>query len=77
MILFLVFGKSGNPQIACGAANLQRGVKCNHNLQNADITKFQDGFPNKKSLNPHSICVFKHLNISATGNDSCIPDSMK
>ena len=39
MILFLVFGKSGNPLIVCSAANLQRGVECIHNLQNADITK--------------------------------------
>ena len=31
----LVFGKSGNPRIVCGAANLQRGVECIHNLQNA------------------------------------------
>ena len=35
MILFLVFGKSGNRLIVCGAANLQRGVECIHNLQNA------------------------------------------
>ena len=31
----LVFGKSGKAQIVCGAANLQRGVECIHNLQNA------------------------------------------
>ena len=35
MILFLVFGKSSNPQIVCGAANLQGGVECIHNLQYA------------------------------------------
>mgnify|MGYP003293665874 CR=1 FL=1 len=35
LICNLVFGKSGNPQIVCGAANLQRGVECIHNLQNA------------------------------------------
>ena len=35
MILFLVLGKSGNRLIVCGAANLQRGVECIHNLQNA------------------------------------------
>ena len=31
----LVFGKSGNPQIVCDAANLQGGVESIHNLQNA------------------------------------------
>ena len=31
----LVFGNFGSPQIVCGAANLQRGVECIHNLQNA------------------------------------------
>ena len=35
LICSLVFGKSGSPQIVCGAANLQSGVECIHNLQNA------------------------------------------
>ena len=35
LICNLVFGKSGNPQIVCGAANLLRGVESIHNLQNA------------------------------------------
>ena len=34
LIYNLVFGKSDNPQIVCGAANLQRGVESIHNLQN-------------------------------------------
>ena len=39
LICNLVFGDFGSPQIVCGAANLQRGVKCIHNLQSAYITK--------------------------------------
>ena len=35
LICSLVFGKSSSPQIVCGAANLQSGVECIHNLQNA------------------------------------------
>ena len=34
LICNLVFGNFGNPQIVCGAANLQWGVECIHNLQN-------------------------------------------
>ena len=35
LICNLVFGNFGNPQIVCGAADLQRGVECIHNLKNA------------------------------------------
>ena len=35
LICNLVFGKSGSPQIVCGAANLLRGVEIIHNLQYA------------------------------------------
>ena len=73
MILFLVFGKSGNSQIVCGAANLQRGVKCIHNLQSAYITKWQDDFPNKKSLNPHNNRVFKLIQGLAAKMYFCMP----
>ena len=59
LICNLVFGKSGSPQIVCGAANLQRGVECIHNLQNAVHHQIQRRFFNKKSLKPHNNCVFK------------------
>ena len=59
MILLLVFGKSGNPQIVCSAANLLRNLESIHSLQVALYYQISRWFPNKKSLNPHSNCVFK------------------
>ena len=63
MILFLVFGKSGNRLIVCGAANLHRGVESIHSLQVALYYQISRWFPNKKSLNPHNNCVFKLIPI--------------
>ena len=63
MILFLVFGKSGNRLIVCGAANLQRDVECIHSLQVALYYQISRWFPNKKSLKPHNNCVFKLISI--------------
>ena len=59
MILFLVFGKSGSPQIVCGAANLLRNLESIHSLQVALYYQISRWFPNKKSLNPHNTRVFK------------------
>ena len=64
LICNLVFGNFGNPQIVCGAANLQRGVECIHNLQNAVHHQIpRRFFFHKKSLNPHNNCVFKLIHI--------------
>ena len=65
MILFLVFGKSGNPQIVCSAANLQRDVECIHSLQVALNYQKPRWFMQTKSLNPHNNCVFKLIQILA------------
>ena len=64
LICNLVFGNFGSPQIVCGAANLQRGVECIHNLQNAVHHQIPRRFSLiKKSLNPHNNCVFKLIHI--------------
>ncbi len=64
LIWNLVFGNFGNPQIVCGAANLQSGVECIHNLQNAVHHQIpRRFFFHKKSLNPHNNCVFKLIHI--------------
>ena len=64
LICNLVFGNFGNRLIVCGAANLQRGVECIHNLQNAVHHQIpRRFFFHKKSLNPHNNCVFKLIHI--------------
>ena len=64
LICNLVFGNFGNPRIVCGAANLQGGVECIHNLQNAVHHQIpRRFFFHKKSLNPHNNCVFKLIHI--------------
>ena len=59
LICNLVFGKSGSPQIVCGAANLQRNIESIHSLQVALYYQISRWFPHKKSLNPHNNRVFK------------------
>ena len=65
MILFLVFGKSGSPQIVCGAANLLRNLESIHSLQVALYYQISRWFSNKKSLKSHNNCVFKLIQILA------------
>ena len=65
LICNLVFGKSGSPQIVCGAANLLRNLESIHSLQVALYYQNPRWFMQIKSLNPHDNCVFKLIQILA------------
>ncbi len=61
----LRFDNIDNMQKVCSAANLLRNLESIHSLQVALYYQISRWFPNKKSLNSHSNCVFKLIQILA------------